>query len=129
MHRSTGLRTTVALATLLLGGASMPLAQRDSPPPAAAPGSALAVPPTTATTATTDSPTARPPDVKTVVDRIQRRIASELIPQAARPAGGAPAGRLQSRAGQDNVAPAGKNRGRIHLEWRLSLVWPTILTD
>jgi hypothetical protein len=72
-------------------------------------------------------PPARPrtPDVKTVVDRIQKRIDQELGPAAAPRTPPKP---LLSRTTAAPVAASPTPR-RIHLTWRASLVWPDELTE
>lgn len=79
--------------------------------------------PTSASKPVSSKTTARPPDMKTVVARIQRRIDEELPATPASPAIAKPT--------RSSVAPAltpTPNR-RVRLVWRVSLVWPDELTE
>ena len=67
----------------------------------------------------------RPPDVKSVVERIQRRINDEVTRPAAGHAAAPVADAGTGRKSAATLAPA----RRIHLVWRVDLVWPEALTQ
>jgi hypothetical protein len=124
MRRATMLQSTVVLASLVLGQSIVLAQHAASAPPAAAPKPTATAPLSTPVT----TPSSNPPDVKAVVDRIQKRIASEIGPQATRTETGVVAAPSQSRA-RRGVGPVRTNPARIRLEWRLSLIWPPELSD
>jgi hypothetical protein len=119
------------------------IAEAPAAPAPAPPSQTGAVAPASAKPAPSAS---RPPDVKSIVDRIQKRIAEEVPSrsdpkpaaqvgnsgrQGASAAGGSPAtstrsgGTARRASGQTQIgAPA---RSRVQLEWRLTLVWPAEL--
>lgn len=84
---------------------------------------AQAASPTAVSKPLSSKTTARPTDMRAVVDRIQRRIDEELpatraVPSVAKPA------RASAAAG-----PTPPPNTRVHLVWRVSLVWPDELTE
>jgi hypothetical protein len=76
--------------------------------------------PKTAPTTTKPSP-AKPPDMSTIVERIQKRIDDEVLkPASARTAPKKPV----TRPTEPRAAAASPADRRIRLRWRVSLIWP-----
>jgi hypothetical protein len=105
----------ILAAMLVLSDVAIAVAQshdpapaKPAPPPAAAPEKPKPVTP--------------PPDMKTVVERIQKRIEEEVTrPEAARRAA------TKKPAASKNaapIAPTADAAHRVRLTWRASLVWP-----
>lgn len=126
MRRAARLRAAVTFAALLFAAEPALLAQHGAPAAQPAPTPARVAAPVAAVPVATP---AQPSDVKAVVDRIQKRIASEVGAQASRAEVGAPTGRSQPHAARGAVGPVRTHPTRIRLAWRLSLVWPAELTD
>lgn len=64
----------------------------------------------------------KPPDISTIVERIQQRIDEEVVkPAAARTAA---ATRKPAARASDGSKPAAPADRRIRLLWRVALIWP-----
>ncbi|HWB29838.1 MAG TPA: hypothetical protein VG736_04985 [Vicinamibacterales bacterium] len=126
----------IVAASLVLGDVAVAGAQSHDPAPATTAHSSAAATssdkpsPASAEPASTspEKPKlpAPPPDMKTVVERIQKRIEEEVTrPEAARRA----TTKKPAASRRVAAAPPPKPDGRVHLTWRASLVWPEDLTD
>jgi hypothetical protein len=117
----------IVAAALVVGNVAVAVAQsHDSTPakPVQSPtGSTAAKPASQPATATSESPkpSMPPPDMKTVVERIQKRIEEEVTkPEAARRA----TAKKPVTSRHSAAAPSVEPDRRVHLTWRASLVWP-----
>jgi hypothetical protein len=126
----------IVAASLVLGDVAVAGAQSHDPAPAMtaqSPAGAAANDTPSPASAEPTSPSPEkpkaptpPPDMKTVVERIQKRIEEEVTgPEAARRA----TPKKPAASHRAAAAPTPKADGRVHLTWRASLVWPEDLTD
>lgn len=123
----------IIAASLVIGDVTVAVAQSHDATPAkpvqstTAATAAKPVPPPAAAPET-PKPSMPPPDMKTVVERIQKRIEEEVTkPEAARrTTAKKPA---TSRRGAASPSAPAESSHRVHLTWRASLVWPEELAD
>ena len=80
--------------------------------------------PTAAAGPKTEPAAPKPANVKSVVERIQKRIDDEVTKPAAEHTSAS-----SPRAARPKAEPALPPARRIHLVWRMALVWPQELTQ
>jgi hypothetical protein len=119
----------IVAATLVIGDVAVAVAQSHDSTPAkpvqSTTASTAAKPASQAAAVTPETPKSSlpPPDMKTVVERIQKRIEEEVTkPEEAR-RGAAKKPTLSRPHATLPSAPA-ESSHRVHLTWRASLVWP-----
>lgn len=119
----------IVAAALVAGGVAVAVAQSHDSMPAkpvqSSTASTTAKPasPPAAVTPETPKPSMPPPDMKTVVERIQKRIEEEVTKpeEARRSAAKRP---TLSRPHATSPSAPAESSHRVRLTWRASLVWP-----
>jgi hypothetical protein len=119
----------IVAAALVVGDVAVAIAQsHDSTPakpvqPAPSSIATKSASQPTAATPETPKPSLPPPDMKTVVERIQKRIEEEVTkPEEARR--GAAKKPTLSRPHTTSPSAPAESSHRVRLTWRASLVWP-----
>jgi hypothetical protein len=82
----------------------------------------------TPTPRTSPTSSSKPPDVKSVVERIQKRIDDEVTKPATARGAAPPQRKAASPGSATTLAPTLPAR-RIRLSWRVTLAWPEALTQ